>query len=173
MRRPPPASSVSDAFGQRIAQAIREAIVRTGLLGVVLMSSSRADSRVDELEISNVARQAGAGLLVIVSVHGTGDSASADVRLVESSGNRMRWAIPNAVSTTARGPLPVDTVGQRVAGGIAALTDPRFGPWISIAAAMPPTFAAFQEFDRATDLKLRNRPRASLAHYEAAAAADP
>ena len=173
MLRTSPASSVSDAFGQRIAQATRDAIVRTGLLGVVLMSSPRADSRVDELDISNVARQAGAGLLVIVSVHGTGDSASADVRLVESSGNRMRWAIPNAVSTTARGPLPVDTVAQRVAGGLAALTDPRFGPWISIAAAMPPTFAAFQEFDHATDLKLRNRPRESLAHYEAAAALDP
>src|SRR5262245_44915970 len=150
MLRTSPASSVSDAFGQRVAQAIRDAIVRTGLLGVVL-SSSRADSQVYELDISNGARQAGAGLLVIVSVHGSGDSASADVRLVESSGNRMRWAIPNAVSTAARGPQPVDTVAQRVAGGLAALTDPRFGPWISIAAAMPPTFAAFQEFDRATD----------------------
>jgi tetratricopeptide (TPR) repeat protein len=95
------------------------------------------------------------------------------VRIIETAENRVRWVVPSGAGMAVSSGQPLDTVAQRVAGGLAALADHRFGSWMPIAAITPPTFRAFQEFDRATDLKMRNRPREALSHYESAAALDP
>ena len=168
-----PAGFARDSLTERTGNAIRDVLVQTGLLDVALTTPSGDGSGVDEPDVRRVVRQTHAGFLVVASVHGARDSVSAEARIIESAGNRVRWVVPRTVSVASRAAQPLDTIAQRVAGALAALTDPRFGSWMPIAATTPPMFRAFQEFDRATDLKLRNRPGEALSHYEAAAALDP
>lgn len=168
-----PTGVASDSLAERMSQTIRDALVPTGLFGVVRSASPRGSVVVNESDAPDVARRAGAGLLVIAAVRGAGDNMFAEARVVETIGNRLRWVIPSPANMGGHATRSLDTVAERVVGALAALSDPRFDSWMPIAATLPPTFRAFEEFDRATDLKLRNRPREALAHYEAAAVLDP
>jgi hypothetical protein len=119
----------------------------------------------------HVARETGAGLFVIASLHQTGESLRLTARILETLGGQVRWVVPAEIPV-AMPDLSVDTVAQRVAGALAALVEPRYASWMPIATS-PPTFRAFEEFDRATDLKIHNRPGDALLHFERAATLDP
>ena len=162
-----------DSLAERTASAIRDALVQTGLFAVILPLPSRAGSTVADLDVDRIAERSGAGFLVIASLRETRDSVSAEARIVETIDDHVRWVIRSAASRASEAAGPLGTVSQRVAGALAVLTDHRFASWLPVATTMPPTFAAFQEFDRATELKNRNRPGEALPHFEAATVLDP
>ena len=170
--RTSPEGVALDTVNERIGGSIRDAIVENGDRADLVPIMSGRSRGVDERNAQRAAREAGAGILVIATVHRAGDTVVADARIIETAGNLPRWVV-HGVARSPASMQPLDTIAQRVAGAIAALTDSRFGTWLPIAAAIPPTVRAFEEFDRATELRLRNRPGEALGHYEAAVVLDP
>ena len=166
-----PGDRTPDFVAERAGAAIRDALVQTGLAAVVLSPSLRDTRSAASPGMWRVARETGAGLLVITSLHRMADSLRLTAQIVETLGGQVRWVVPATLPVSAPD-LSVDTVAQRVAGALAALVDPRYAAWMPVATP-PPTFRAFEEFDHATDLKLHNRPSDALPHFERAATLDP
>ncbi len=166
-----PDDGAPDFVAERAGAAIRDALLQTGLAAVVLSPSLRDTRSADLPDVRRVARETGAGLLVATSLHRTGDSLRLTARILETLGGDVRWVVPAALPVSAPD-LSVDTVAQRVAGALAALVDPRYASWMPVATSAP-TFRAFEEFDRAADLKLHNRPSDALPHFERAVTLDP
>jgi DNA-binding SARP family transcriptional activator/tetratricopeptide (TPR) repeat protein len=163
-----PGDRAPDFVVERTDAAIRDGLVQTGLVAVILSPASPDARSVEPLDVRRVARETGAGMLVVTSLHRTGDSLRLTARILETLGGQVRWLVPATTLPVSAPDASVDTVAERVAGAFAALVDPRYASWMPVATS-PPTFRAFEEFDRATDLKLHNRPSDALPHFERAA----
>lgn len=163
-----------DSLARRANVAIHDALARTGLMVVVLPpspSTSRRESAAAP-DSRGVAEQTRAGAIVLTSLRRDRDSVLIDARIIEPLGSKVRWVIaPARGAASAPGPA-IDEIAQRAAGAIAVLRDRRFASWLPVATS-PPTLRAYEEFDRGTDLKLRNRPADALIHFERAVALDP
>jgi tetratricopeptide (TPR) repeat protein len=167
-----PGDRAPDFVVERTDAAIRDALVQMGLVAVVLSPASRDARSAEPVDVRRVARETGAGMLVVTSLHRMGDSLRLTARILETLGGQVRWVVPAATLPVSAPDASVDTVAERVAGAFAALVDPRYASWMPVATS-PPTVRAFEEFDRATDLKIHNRPGDALPHFERAATLDP
>ena len=158
-----------DSLSERANGVIRDALARTGVIAVALpVAGPRAGAATS---IRAIADETRAALVVVTSLRKDGTTLALGARIVDALGGQVRWVIPSVRATTATLEPATDAIAQRTAGGIAALGDRRFASWLP-GATSPPTLRAYEEFDRATDLKLRNRPADAMIHFERAAALD-
>jgi len=160
---------VLDSVGEHVNAVIRDALARTGIVAVALPISPPGSELASG--IGGFAKETRAGSVVMTSVRREDTTLVLEARIVDASGGDVRWVIPPARATSSTIEPAADVVAQRTAGGITALADRRFASWLP-GATSPPTLRAYEEFDRATDLKLRNRPADALVHFERAAALD-
>ena len=163
-----------DSLVDRGNAAIRDAIVRTGLVTVVDDAALRGpgNAAAEVVDLRRIRQQTGAGAAVLTTIRREHDTTFFDARIVETFGRRLRWVIPS-VPATATSPEPgFAEMAQRVAGAVAALADRRFASWLPAAAASPPTLAAYQELARGMELRLSNRQSEALPHFERASALD-
>jgi DNA-binding SARP family transcriptional activator len=167
--RPSSGDRSLDSLAERGNTAIRDALAQTGLLAVVVQPSSRDDGGVHDVRA--LGRETGAGSIVLTSSRRDGDTLYFDAWITEPLGGSVRWVVPAVPAVAASMGSVTRETAQRVAAAIVALADRRFASWLPNVTA-PPTLRAYEEFDRAFELKLRNRPAEALPHFVRAAALD-
>ena len=105
----------------------------------------------------------GAGTAVLGAAYREGGRSRFEARIRDARTGRIIWAISS---------YSPDTLARRVAGGVAALTMPRFASWFP-AASSPPLIEAFLEWSRADQLQSRGADRDAVQYLERAVALDP
>ena len=158
-----------DSLSERANGVIRDALARTGVIAVALPIMGPGSGAAATLRA--IADETRAGSVVVTSLRQEGTTVVLEARIVDALGGQVRWMIPSVRATALTFEPAIDAIAQRTAGGITALADRRFASWLP-GATSPPTLRAYEEFDRATDLKLRNRPGDAMIRFERAAALD-
>ena len=135
-----------------------------------------ADHLVGALTATGLVRIAAAprkaGLIVQGMVYRENGRFRFEARIREGRTERIVWSVRSGpVAPDATGPA-LDTLSRRIAGGVAALSMPRFAIWFPTATS-PPLVEAFLEFARADQLQARGADREAVPYLERAAALDP
>jgi len=162
-------------LGFLAADWIGQAIQQFGVAEVVPVTFARQYAEDAEGAGSNgvaryVANKAGAGIVVCGSIYAMGDSLRYQVEVIDAVSARTlqnfetTWPENHRVGA-------VGSLGQRVAGSLAAELDPHHAN-ISRLIPTPPTLAAWREYRQGHQLYLREEYEAAVEHHLAAYALD-
>ncbi|MCI0434024.1 MAG: hypothetical protein L0271_10275 [Gemmatimonadetes bacterium] len=160
-----------DALGMMASDIIRRGLQQTGSVEVVMPSPTTHAGGAGG-DLPTLAREARTAILIAGAVYRVDGLLRFEAQVVDGSRAQVVWIIPAVTIPAESAQHALEGIGERAAGAVAALTNPRFASWFPLATA-PPTYEAFQAFARGTELQLSGQPREALTHYEQAIESDP
>jgi tetratricopeptide (TPR) repeat protein/TolB-like protein len=140
-----------DPLGKSTADLIRDGLTAIHGVRVVPGSTPREDRAGpgarregdggDDL-VQQLAREAGAGLVVSGTYSLAGENLHIQARLTDARSGQF-WAFPPALGSRSAPMTAVAAARQRVMGAVAVRVDPT---WLGLPDASPPTYDAYQEY---------------------------
>ncbi|MGH7552523.1 MAG: BTAD domain-containing putative transcriptional regulator, partial [Longimicrobiales bacterium] len=162
-----------DDLGHLAGSMITTNLAQTGFSEAIIPSTSvvrglRAGPEGDQAaDLRRAARASGARIVVSGAMYGkvvpdrSARTLRFEAQVVDASSAQVVWAVPSISAPADSAERALEEITERVTGAVAALMNPRFASWLPIATA-PPTFQAFQEFARGTELQLSGQPEGAL-----------
>jgi TolB-like protein len=161
--------SANDAFGIMAADWITEGLQRTGAVDVVPTATALAASRLAQRgaagadPIRILARETGAGLVVVGSLYRDRDSLILQAQLADANSGKLVGAV-EPLRTTAESSIDaLQSLRNRLMGLLAISLDNRVQE-----AERPPTFEAYQAFAQGLEAYVRSDDSAAVVRFEAA-----
>ena len=146
-----------DTWGRMAGDWLTQGLQSTGLLPVIswpasLQASERADVErragkpVNAAEV--LSAETGAATVVTGAYYVVGDSMQFQVEVTDARQRRVLATLPAVVVARDSAAAAIRTLRERLMGSIALLFDERIAPAGPGAATVPPTYEAYQVFDR-------------------------
>ena len=146
-----------DTWGRMAGDWLTQGLQSTGLLPVIswpasLQASERADAErragrpVNSAEV--LSTETGAATVVTGAYYIVGDSMQFQLEVTDARDRRVLATLPQVVVARDSAPAAIRALRERLMGTMALLFDERIAPAGPGAATVPPTYEAYQVFDR-------------------------
>jgi len=161
-----------DALGRLAAEHLTQGIAKAALLKVTppvldLATKASSSDRVASDVVQAAADATGADLIVAGSYYRQGDSIHFQARLTDVRSGRVLHAFP-AVRAALGNPITgVDQLLEKALAALGALVDMRIANAAAVQSS-PPSFAAYQEFERGLDYIFKRQGTDARVHLQRA-----